>query len=410
MSPPDGMMAPDAGVGAQPSGRTDRPPLLAFATDAETEDALRRGLAETATEGSVRRGDIGTAIAALRKTATPLSLVVDVTGHPQPISALEDLAQVLEPDVRVFVIGDREDLSFYRHMTRQLGVLDYLFKPVTPAVIAQHFAPLLTPRTGAGASARAGRIIAVTGTRGGVGATTIATNLAWYLADQVQRHTALLDADLHTGTAAMLLGVEPGAGLRAALENPSRIDELFVERAGTRVGTRLQLLAAEEKLTEQPGYFAGAAEKLAAALQRRCNYIVVDLPFAATPLHQELLALAHQRIVVMDPSLASVRDALRLLQLQGGVAQLRRPVLALNRAGRRGGLAQRELVQALGQEIDVVFPDLPRVIEDAATLGKPAAAASGAFRAAIGRLAEEAGAVRAPQSTVKRGLFGRFRR
>lgn len=398
---------PDAG--AQPSGRVDRPPLLAFATDAETEDALRRGFAESATEGAVRRGDVAAAIAALRRMPTPLALVVDVTGHPQPISALEDLAQIVEPDVRVLVLGDREDLGFYRHLTRRLGVLDYLFKPVTPAVIAQHFAPLLTPGS-AGGAMRAGRIIAVTGARGGVGATTVAANLAWYLAETVHRHTALLDADLHTGTAAMLLGVEHGAGLRAALENPGRIDELFVERVGSRAGSRLQLLSAEEPLTEQPGYAAGAAAKLVGALQRRCNYIVVDLPFAPSALHRELLELAHQRVVVLDPTLASVRDALRLLQLQGGIAQLRRPLIALNRGGRRGGLNQRELTQALAQDIDVVIPDLPRVVEEAATLGKPAAAASTAFRSGIARLAEEGGAVRAAQAGARGRLFGLLRR
>lgn len=418
MSPPDGSRGGEAqapaalGSAVQPSGRVDRPPVLAFAADADTEEALRKGLGDSVPAQAVRRADITQAIAALRRTPTPLSLIIDVAGHDQPIAALEDLAQVVEPDVRVMVVGDRQDLGFYRHLTQRLGVLDYLFKPITPAVVAQLFAPLVAPPSGgAAAGARAGRIIAVTGARGGVGATSVAVNLAWHLAETAQRHTALLDADLHTGTAALLLGVEPGQGLRAALETPARIDELFVERAGTRAGPRLHVLAAEEPLRETPGYAADAAKPLLAALQRRCNYIVIDLPLRPSPLHRDLAALAHQRVIVLEPSLASVRDTLRLLALPPGLTpQLRRPVLVLNRVGRRGGLGVEEVGAALHQAPDVLIREQSRRLETAATMGRPAAGQGGDFAAAMARLAEEAGAMRAVEPGRRGGLLALFRR
>ncbi|MCG4499138.1 P-loop NTPase, partial [[Clostridium] innocuum] len=73
--------------------------------------------------------------------------------------------------------------------------------------------------------------VTVTGVRGGVGASTVAVNLSWYLGVESKRHTVLLDTDLHRGVCAMMLGVKPGSDLRMALEVPQQIDDLLVERA-----------------------------------------------------------------------------------------------------------------------------------------------------------------------------------
>ena len=89
-----------------------------------------------------------------------------------------------------------------------------------------------------------------------------------------------------------------------ALEAPERIDALLAERAAQPVADRLHVLAGEEKLGELPVHAAGAAERLLDALRRRYNFIVVDVPFAPVPLYRDLLDLAHQRVLVMEPTLA----------------------------------------------------------------------------------------------------------
>ncbi|MDO9709136.1 AAA family ATPase [Paracraurococcus lichenis] len=390
--------------------RPERRALVCFAADAATEEALRTGLAEAARqEAEFRRADIHKAIAALREMPTPWTLVVDVAGHPQPLAVLEDLSQVVEPDVRVLVVGDREDVGFYRQITRGLGAADYLYKPLTPAMVAEHFGPVVARRRFVAPPARGGRLLTVTGVRGGVGASTIAANLGWYLAAVAQRHTAVLDADLHRGVQALLLGAQAGPGLRHAVEHPDRVDELFVERATVTAGERLHLLAAEEALAAPLAYAPGAAERLVAMLRRRCNFIVADTPYEAAGFGRDLLDLAQHRILVLEPTLACLRDALRLLQLEPGAGQAHRPLLVLNRAGRKGGLSATRVAEALKQEPDIILPDLPKRLEEAATLGQPAAAAGGPFRDAIARLARAAGGVGA-EAAPRRGLLGRFRR
>lgn len=407
-------MALDGATGPNTDDAASRPErklLVAFAADAETEAALKQGLAECGVANAdVRRGDILQATAALQKMSTPATLIVDVSGHPQPVAALEDLAGVVEPDVRVLAIGDREDVGFYRQVTRGLGVLEYLFKPISPTAVAQHFGPLVQRRPNLEWAMRGGRVLAVTGARGGAGATTIAVNLAWFLAKETFRHTVLLDADLHCGTAALMLGVQPGPGLRVAIEHPNRVDELFVERSVTQVSDRLHLLAAEENLVEHPNFATGAAEKLINTLRRRYNFIILDVEFNDQQFNRDLLMLAHQRIIVMEPSLPSVRDALRLLQMPGGVVQAHRPIIVLNHLGRKGGLTKEQVAEAMRVTPDVVVPDLPGKLDSAALLGEPAITRAPQLRKAILKLTNDIGTGRGdmPKATRKRwfGLFG----
>jgi pilus assembly protein CpaE len=294
----------------------------------------------------------------------------------------------------VLVIGDREDLNFYRQMIHGLGVLEYLHRPLLRDMVARHFGPLIRHGPPKAEGVLGGRVITVTGARGGTGASTVAANLAWHFGVEARRHTVLLDADLHRGTAALLLGARIGPGLRTVLEAPDRIDELFVERAAQPVNKRLHVLAGEEKLTEVVAYTPNAAELLLGALRRRYNFVVIDVPWSALPLHRDLLMMAHQRVLVMDPTLASVRDTLRLMALPNGPMQPNRPVLVLNRDNLRGGLSRKQLEDGLKMRPDVVIPDLPKVVGQAASMGEPAVTPRGRFRDAMLQLAREVAFVR----------------
>jgi len=379
--------------------RPDRPELFAFVTDAATESALRDGLAEATPQGiEIRRADINAAIAALRKMPTPRTLIVDISGEEQPLSALDRLSDVVEPDIRVLLIGDRNDANFYRQVTRGLGVLEYVHKPLQRDMVARYFGPLLSRQAPVPQTVHGGRVVSVTGVRGGVGASTLSANLAWHFGIEAARHTVLADADLHRGTCAMLLGARTGPGLRTALEMPARIDELFVERSAQPVRDRLHILAAEEKLSEQPAYAAGAAARLLEALRRRYNFVVLDLPFTGLPMHREMMLLAHHRILVMEPTLACVRDTLRLLAVPNGPMQPRRAVVVLNRVGLPGTLTRKQVEEALKIKVDIAIPDAPKVVGNAATLGEPAITPRGPFRMAMLELAREIAVLRTSQS------------
>jgi pilus assembly protein CpaE len=405
----------------QSAGRHDRPTLIGFLTERETEEALREGLAEATSETlDLRRGGIRAAIAAMQKIATPRVLVVDLTGEEQPLSALSELSHVVEPDVCVLVVGEVEHADFYREVTRGLGAAEYLSKPVTREKVLRHFGPFAQGSAFSAPSMQGGRVITVTGVRGGVGATTIAVNLAWHFGVGMHRHTVLLDPDTHLGATAFLLNIQPGPGLRMALESPDRIDSLLAERAAQPAADRLHVLAAEEKIASHTNHAPGAAAALLAALRNRYNFIVADVPYAPVPLYRDLLDLTDQRILVMDPSLAAIRDTVRLLGLPKGPGQDQRAVVVLNRAGAPGGLSRKQVEEALKMKVDVAIPDLPRQVGNAATLGEPVMATSSGFRNGIVEIVRQVASVRlldgANQGVspladqVKRGLFSMLRR
>jgi len=136
-----------------------------------------------------RHAGIRAAIATLASMATPATLIVDLSGEENPLVLLSDLSQVLEPNVRLLVVGDREGVDFYRQVTRDLGALEYLHKPLTRDIVARHFGPLLSETAVLQGAVQTGRLVTVTGARGGVGASTIAANLSWYLGVESKRHT-----------------------------------------------------------------------------------------------------------------------------------------------------------------------------------------------------------------------------
>lgn len=373
---------------AEGTVRYDRPPLIGFIADARTEEALREGLPADL-EMELRRGGVRAAITAMQKQVTPRVLIIDISGEEQPLSALGELAHVVEPDVVVLLIGDNASVDFYREITRGLGVAEYLTKPLTRDVVSRHFLKFMAGGSRNAAVAPGRRVISISGTRGGSGATTIAVNLAWHLGVVMRRHTVLLDPDIQLGTASLLLNVQQGAGLRMALETPERLDALLAERAALPAADRLHVLASEETLDTPFRPAPGAASLLLDALRRRYNFVVADVPPTPQQLYRDLLGVVDQRVLVMLPTLPAVRDALRVLALPPGQSQLERPIVVLNRNGLPGGLTRREVETALKMKVDIVIPDLPRQIGGAATLGEPAIMSSSNLRSAIVELARQ---------------------
>jgi pilus assembly protein CpaE len=371
--------------GAQRSERDAR--LLAYVTEPESEGVVRRAAATLLMSGvEIRRGDIRAAARDLERQRSPDILIADLSGIDLPVSAIEALAQVCEPGVRVVAVGDRNDIGLYRDL-RRLGVAEYLFKPLTSDLLER----VLGSLSGAAqpeATARQGRIVAVRGARGGVGTTTVAVNLAAWLSEVANRRVALVDLDIHTGSVALALNLTPGPGLREALENPGRIDEVFLERALQRVTDRLDVLAAEESLGSPVEAEPDAVMGLLGKLQSRYHYVVVDVPQALSPTVRRVLEHAATRLLVCDGTLAAARDAARLRDAFTPIVQNPQCFTVLNRRGAPGGLKPVEFAKTLGAEPDFPIDFRPQSLTEATVSGVPGIRRDARFRAGIARIAQ----------------------
>jgi len=378
------------------SGRTtgDRAPFLAFVQDEASEAALRGGLAEWGGAIALRRGGIAAAIKALQREATPYVLLVDIAGVDDPLGQLEALAGICTPDVRVLVVGDNAEISFYRQITRELGVAEYLHKPLTRDNTARFFGPFLAGgTTETDTTRRGGQVISVCGARGGVGSTTVAVHLAMHLAEVSRSHVMLLDLHLRRGTTGLMFGLRPPPGLRVALEDPDRVDGLFLERCAVSIGERLKLLAAEEPMDALPKPSIEGVTGLLGLLRLRFNYVVVDLQMPPGPAERAVLAASRLMLTVMGPDVASIRDTISARKLvSGGSARM---MTVLNRDGLPGGLKRKHVIEGLGAAPDVTIADLPKLMPRAANLGRPAMAHSAALLRSLAPVTEEIAAVHA---------------
>src|SRR4029079_6756226 len=165
--------------------------------------------------------------------------------------------------------------------------------------------------------------------RGGVGASTVATSLAWLLGEKARRTTALLDLDVHfgtgalalpppplgvpSGTAAVPLALDPGRGLTDAIKNRSRIDGLFIERAMVRANERLSVLSAEAPINQPMVPDGSAFFQLQEEMRNAFESTVLDLPRHMLIQYPHLVHDAHVAVVVAELTLAATRDTIRIL-------------------------------------------------------------------------------------------------
>jgi pilus assembly protein CpaE len=393
---------------ASADGQLGRAAAVAFISDDATEAALRGGLVELIGAVQIRRGGVRAACHALETEASPRVLVVDVSGTEDPLKELDALAAVCEPDTKVLVIGERTDIEFYRDVTRHLGIDEYLTKPLTRDKVSTLVGPYIAGAEPERAESRGGRVVAVCGARGGVGATTVAVNLALQMAEQTHGHIALLDLHLRGGHAAMMLGVSPGPGLRLALEDPDRVDGLFLERVAIAAGDRLRVIAAEEPFDSEPAPTRAGVKRVMELLRQRFNIIVVDMPTPPSPAEREALLPARQMLVVLGPDVGSLRDAQQVRRLATAHLGAGHTMMVLNRAAAPGALKSLLVAEGLGAKPDVIIPDLPKQLPRAANLGRPALTESAALRRALAPLTQEISGIE--QRLKRGGLFGRMLR
>jgi pilus assembly protein CpaE len=349
----------------------------AFITDDETCAAVARAANDIGLgEVPIIQGAIADAVKQLAKASTPRLLLVDLTGSADPLSDLAALAEVCDEGTQVVTIGDVNDIGLYRQLVG-VGVNDYLVKPLSPEALG----PALTrveekPQDdpqGAGMGATMGKLISVIGARGGVGATSVAVNTAWSIAHEHRKRVALVDLDIFFGNCGLTLDLESGRGFREALENPSRIDGLFIERAMVRESDNLYVLTAEESLEKSLSFNTSAVELLLDHLRRDFQYVILDLPRFGARTQLSVLAPPSSVILVSDPSLSGMRDTLRLANLFKQSGNKTDLSVTLNRVGanKTAELSKADFERGAEVKVSHSIPFDSKVFAECVSTGKP---------------------------------------
>lgn len=322
----------------------------------------------------VHLGGLRGAIQNLSIAASPKILFVDLSETTDPINDINGLAEVCEPGTIVIAAGQINDVRLYRDLIGS-GLQDYLLKPLNPDHVRDALGAaqttLMAPRIEA-AVERPHFSIAVVGARGGAGASSVATSLAWWLSESAKRSTALLDLDLHFGTGALTLDLEPGRGLIDAIDNPSRIDGLFIERAMVRANERLSLLSAEAPINQPIMTDGGAFYQLQDEFRGAFECSVIDLPRNMLIQYPALIQQVMVTVLVTDLTLAAARDTIRLLAWFKTHAAHTKVVIAANKIQPNAlEISRKDFEQSIERGIDILLPYDNRMAAQAAKLGKP---------------------------------------
>ncbi|HUX78876.1 MAG TPA: P-loop NTPase [Alphaproteobacteria bacterium] len=333
--------------------------LMAFLEDEKDIEVITKAFKDTNIKNTeIVKGGVKESIELFSHQRSPQYLIIDISKSDLPVSDLNRLSEVCEPGISLIAVGKKNDVGLYRDLMK-LGIFEYVVSPLLPEIIGRALKiMILGEEKGKGTSSRVGKIIAVAGARGGVGSTFVAVNLAAILASEKFRRVVIVDLDLHYGTVSLYLDVKLNYGLRSALEDPERVDQIFLERLLIPVNEHLQVLTSEEPLDEALKYRIDGIENLLKYLSKLFHYVIVDIPHYSDESTLTVIENAKILVLVTDPSLAGLRDSGRLLRLYGEEGVDHRVVFVMNKCGafRKGEVNVSEYEDVLKRKIVHTIP------------------------------------------------------
>jgi pilus assembly protein CpaE len=329
----------------------------------------------------IQMGGIAAAVEAYRSSPTPNVILIESASRGDDlIAGLDALSECCDAGTRVVVIGRMNDVLLYRELMRR-GVSEYLIGPVGTLDIVRAICGLFS----APDAKPVGRVVAVVGAKGGVGASTVAHNVAWAVARDLGLDTVVTDLDLGFGTAGLDYNQDPPQGIADAVFSPDRIDTAFIERLLSKCTDQLSLLAAPATLDRIYDFGGDAFDSIIDSLRTTMPCIVLDIPHQWTEWTKRLLVSADDILIVAEPDLANLRNAKNLLDLlKASRPNDHRPHYCLNRVGvpKRPEIGTNDFAKALEDRPLAVIPFEPQIFGTAANNGQMIAELSSSHKTA----------------------------
>ncbi|MDB5635794.1 MAG: putative pilus assembly protein cpaE [Bradyrhizobium sp.] len=313
---------------------------------------------------TVKMGGVATAIDTYHSVPTPNVIILETEGSSDILAGLDELATVCDPGTRVVVIGTAHDTAPYRELVRR-GVSDYVIGPVIPLDVVRSICSLFS----ASEAVALGRIIAIVGAKGGVGASTIAHNVAWAVARDLALDSVVIDLDLAFGTASLDYNQDPLQGIANAVFSAERLDTTVMERLLAKCTDHLSLLAAPASLDRVYDFGAEAFDSIFDTLRLTTPCIVLDVPHQWSGWTKRILAGADDILIVAEPDLANLRNTRNMLNtLKSARPNDRPPLYCLNQVR----MPKRPEIDARGFTKTIETPPIASIPFDSRLFGTAA--------------------------------------
>src|SRR5438128_2122188 len=361
----------------------------------------------------VQMGGIVAANEAYSTSPTPNVIVIETEGRGGDILAgLDQLANVCDAGTRVIVIGRLNDVLLYRELIRR-GVSEYLISPVGPIDVVRAICHLYSSPD----AKPVGRVVAIVGAKGGVGASTVAHNIAWSVARDLRLDTVVTDLDLAFGTAGLDYNQDPPQGIADAVFSPDRVDSGFIDRLLSKCADHLSLLAAPATLDRAYDFGEEAFDAILDTLRTSVPCIVLDVPHQWSGWTKRALIAADDILIVAAPDLANLRNTKNLVDLlKAARPNDRAPLYCLNQVGvaKRPEINASEFAKAIESPPIATIPFDPQMFGLAANNGQMIAEIAASHRTTemflqIAQRLTGRGETKKPRGSLLSPLIGKLR-
>jgi pilus assembly protein CpaE len=357
------------------SSGEDRIRVLIVDDIPETRENLKKMLYFESDMEVVGTASTGEEAIELAKQVRPHVVLMDINmPGVDGIAASEAITRAV-PYAQVVMMSVQSEADYLRR-SMLAGARDFLTKPFTmddlvatvrrvyqlhakPAAEAPSAQPV-APQAVDHQPESLGRVILVYSPKGGVGCTTIAVNLATMMLElEPESRVALVDASLQFGDVGVLLNLRATRSIVNLADNLEEMDRELLESAlltDDRSGLRVLLAPPKPEMAEF--VTAEAMKQITELMRRAFDYVVIDLGKRLQDLELLLFDMADQVILLIAPTLPSIKDARNFFEIMDALEYgVGKTLLVLNQSDAGAGITARAIENHLRHE---VFAEIPR--------------------------------------------------
>jgi pilus assembly protein CpaE len=313
----------------------------------------------------------------IRQSALDVA-IISLDADPNKAMQLIQQLSGEAPDLALLAVSGKNDGQAILQALRS-GAREFLTAPVQLEEMLTALQRLGRTRVNGeaspgtnGVSHKESQVIAVVGSRGGVGCTSIGVNLGATLAQDRSRGVALVDLDLALGDADIALDLVADHTLADIALNIDRLDMTFLRRSLAKHSTGLSLLPHPIQMEDASLIREEHLQRVISLLRASYTHLILDLSKSFSPTDVTALRMADVILLVAQLELSSLRNVVRmLLTLSNEEAMAERIHIVLNRVGGESDISLRKAEETIGKPVFWQIPDDPKLLVEARNEGVP---------------------------------------
>ncbi|EHU4838505.1 AAA family ATPase [Vibrio parahaemolyticus] len=269
----------------------------------------------------------------------------------------------------LIVFGDESDTASLK-MALRLGATDYFSRSVE---LGELYPLLKSTAEEKVSNKQMGDLTLFINTKGGSGATTLATNTAIELSSYAKSKVLLIDLDMQFSDAADYLNCKPKYNINDVIDSVNDLDELSLEGLVYQHPSGLNYLCFNQNDPRNNHKYAAQVSKLLPILRQFYSHIIVDLSHGVDHVYQQIVSPATHIFLIMQQNVTSVKHAvsyIRSLELDYGLSN-HQVELIVNRFEKKSTISLKDIENAVGGHAIHLVPNNFAIAIESANLGNP---------------------------------------